>query len=118
MLHVAFLLSIILPLATSQNYSLLISTQYHILRFSFASKQLTVAAGNGSASSFDGPTALQSSINTPAKMAYDSAGCVIIAELGGFKIRKLCGSLMTTIAGSGDQTSQDGPGTQASFVGL
>ena len=78
-----------------------------------------MAVGNGSASSFDGPTALQSlSINLPAKMAYDSDGCVIIAETGGCKIRKLCGSLMTTIAGSGNRTSQDGPGTQASFLGL
>ena len=77
---------------------------------------VTTVAGSGASGSADGagPAATFSS---PSGVATDGAGAIYVADTLSRKIRKVSpGAVVTTLAGSGEQGSVDGPGASASFA--
>lgn len=62
----------------------------------------------------DGPLA-RAKFNTPADVAIDLEGSLIIADWGNHSIRKIKNGKVTTIAGTGQPGFQNGKSTQASF---
>ncbi|MDB5099427.1 MAG: repeat containing protein [Cyanobacteria bacterium RYN_339] len=64
------------------------------------------ADGTGAAALFRGPEAV----------AVDSAGNLYVADRGNFRIRKIVGSAVTTLAGTDAAGSVDGPGATAQFT--
>ena len=65
---------------------------------------ITVVAGNGTAGfTGDGGPATAASLNTPEGIAVDDAGSVYIADKSNFRVRKVSGGIITTIAGVGLQ---------------
>ena len=71
-----------------------------------AAGTLTIVAGNGTAGlSGDGGPATSAQLNYPAGVAVDSAFNVYIADRANYRIRKVSGGIITTVAGSGSPTS-------------
>jgi len=80
---------------------------------------IDVVAGNGiSGFSGDGGPATSASLNDPAAVAVDSAGSIYIADEYNFRIRKVSGGTITTVAGSGYYGffGDGGPATSASLA--
>lgn len=62
---------------------------------------ISTVAGTGMASySGDGP-ALQVALNSPADVAVDPSGALIIADRANYRVRKVVAGMMTTIGGDG-----------------
>lgn len=76
---------------------------------------VTTIGGNNTAGTLDG-TGIAARFRTPAGMAFDQAGNIFIADLGGHVIRKMTpAGVVTTFAGSGTAGFANGTGTAASF---
>jgi len=76
---------------------------------------VTTIAGNGAAGASNG-TAPSSTFNTPDGVAVDAIGNVYVADLGNNLIRKIdISGTVTTLAGSGDASSNNGVGILAGF---
>jgi hypothetical protein len=74
-------------------------------------------AGSGIAGSVDG-MGTTASFNHPMGLALDSSGNLYVADVQSAKIRKITpAGVVTTLAGSGQKGSTDGPGTVAEFYG-
>ena len=79
---------------------------------------VTTLAGSGSAGSANG-TGTAASFNSPGGVAVDAAGNVYVADCNNRQVRKVTpAGEVTTLAGSGNQGTTDGPGDAASFGGL
>jgi serine/threonine protein kinase, bacterial len=75
---------------------------------------VTTLAGSGRQSSRDGTAA---SFKWPNGVAVDSSGDLYVADYGNRKIRKITpAGVVSTLAGSGVEGSEDGTGTEASFA--
>jgi serine/threonine-protein kinase len=75
---------------------------------------VTTLAGSGRQGSRDGTAA---SFKWPNGVAVDSSGDLYVADYGNRKIRKITpAGVVTTLAGSGVEGSEDGTGTAASFA--
>lgn len=63
---------------------------------------ITTVAGNGTAGyAGDGGTATQAELNNPTGIAVDSSGNVYFADTGNSRVRKLVGTIITSVAGNG-----------------
>ena len=79
---------------------------------------ITTVAGNGSKGpSGDGGPATSASLNGPSGVAVDSAGSLYIADAFNWRIRKVSGGTITTVAGNGNRgfSGDGGPATSASL---
>jgi len=79
---------------------------------------LTIVAGNGHAGfSGDGGPATSASLNSPTGLALDSAGNLYIADTINYRIRKVSGGVITTVAGTGTRgfSGDGGEATSASL---
>lgn len=82
---------------------------------------ITAVAGDGTKGGADGvgPAA---KFNVPHALAIDSAGDVLVADTGNFKVRKVSGKTgeVTTYAGTGAKgtAGDDGPAVAATFGGI
>ena len=73
-----------------------------VLRLDAATGLVTLVAGNGDqAFSGDNGPATSASLNTPRGVAVDSASNLYIADSGNYRIRKVSGGVITTVAGNG-----------------
>ena len=80
--------------------------------------ELTVVAGNGTERySGDGGPATSAALNDPEGLAVDSSGNLYIADRFNYRIRKVAGGIITTIAGNGSNSfsGDGGPAVQASL---
>ncbi|MDW7692310.1 Ig-like domain-containing protein [Flammeovirgaceae bacterium SG7u.111] len=76
---------------------------------------VSTLAGNGSQGSIDGSGATASFLY-PSGLAIDSEGNIYVADTGNNKIRKITsGGIVSTVAGSGQQGSNNGSANEASF---
>lgn len=76
---------------------------------------VSVFAGSGISGANNG-SGTAASFNAPAGIAIDAAGYLYVSDSGDGLIRKITpGGLVSTLAGSGSQGSNDGTGTSASF---
>jgi uncharacterized protein (TIGR03437 family) len=79
---------------------------------------ITTVAGNGSCCfSGDGGPATSASLADPSAVAVDSAGNLYIADTTNYRIRKVSGGTITTVAGNGTFgfSGDGGPATGASL---
>ncbi|QWV93144.1 putative Ig domain-containing protein [Geomonas oryzisoli] len=93
-------------------------TNNNLIRKVDPSGIITTVAGTGMASfSGDGP-ALASALNTPVDIVVDPSGALIVADRSNYRVRKVAGGMMTTIAGVGwwGSTGDGGPATAASLT--
>lgn len=84
-----------------------------------ATATVSLFAGSATAASGDmDGTGSGALFNSPAGVAFDSAGNLYVADFGNNKIRKITpAGVVTTFAGTGAQGSADGPGNTATFNG-
>src|ERR1035437_1426654 len=82
-----------------------------------SSGTITTVAGKGQGFSGDGGPATSASLFHPYGVAVDSAGNVYIADTYNYRIRKVSGGTITTVAGNGGFrfSGDGGPATSASF---
>ena len=80
---------------------------------------ITTVAGNGTSSfSGDNGPATSAQLSRPYGVAVDTAGNLYIADYLNYRVRKVSGGLITTVAGNGlgyGPLGDDGPATNASF---
>jgi len=89
-----------------------------IRKVTVSTQIITRLAGNGTAGfSGDGSAATKAQLNFPGGMALDSSGNIYIADSLNFRVRKVTGSNITTIAGNG-VLSYSGDGGPASGAQL
>lgn len=82
------------------------------------SGMVTTFAGSGNAAFADGQ-GTEASFNWQRGIAIDSQQNLYIADEGNFRVRKISPSgLVTSIAGSGDRSSSNGIGTNATFMNI
>ncbi len=84
---------------------------------------ITTIAGTGEAGfSGDGGPAVNAQLNIPAFSCMDTAGNILIADVGNFRIRKIdtATGIITTIAGTGNNIfgGDGGPAINADLIGL
>jgi sugar lactone lactonase YvrE len=91
-----------------------------IRRVDAGSQIITTVAGNGtSAYSGDGSPAVAASLNSPEWVSVDTAGNLLIGDVGNFRVRRVNArtGIITTLAGDGVQafTGDGGPASNASL---
>jgi sugar lactone lactonase YvrE len=82
---------------------------------------ITTVAGNGvSGSSGDGGAATSASLNQPQGVAVDTPGNLYIADSYNYRIRKVSGGIITTLAGNGNYGNLGfvGGGSPATSAGI
>jgi gliding motility-associated-like protein len=90
-------------------FSIFITIQVH------AQLVLTIAGQLDSIGSVNGP-ALQAHFNNPHGIAVDGSGNIYVADRFGHQIRKITpAGMVSTLAGSGNQGTANGQGTNAEF---
>lgn len=79
---------------------------------------ITTIAGTGSAGFFgDGAAATSAQLSLPQGVAVDGNGNVFIADTNNHRVRKITGTTITTLAGTGDQGySGDGAAATAALL--
>jgi DNA-binding beta-propeller fold protein YncE len=78
--------------------------------------QVTTLAGTGQAGFADGPAAA-AQFNSPADVAVDSGGKIIVADRSNRRIRVIDQGQVATLAGTGQAGFADGPASTATFNG-
>ena len=81
---------------------------------------ITTVAGNGQGGyAGDGGPAINALLNNPARVAFDAAGALYVADLGNNRVRKISGGIITTVAGNGvaGYSGDNGLATEASLNG-
>ncbi len=79
---------------------------------------ISTVAGNGTAAfSGDGAAATSASMFLPEAVAVDASGNLYIADTDNYRIRKVSGGIITTVAGDGEQM-YSGDGAAATAAGL
>ena len=81
---------------------------------------ITTVAGNGTPGfSGDNGPATSAQLSFPAGIAVDPAGTLYIADGGNYRIRKVSGGVITTVAGNGiyGDSGDNGPATSAQLKG-
>ena len=75
----------------------------------------TVAGGGASSDIGDNGPATSAQLNGPTRVAIDSAGNMVIADCYNYRIRKVSGGVITTVAGNGSASysGDNGPATIA-----
>ena len=80
---------------------------------------ITTIAGDGTAASTgDGGMATAAALNQPAEVAFDGAGNLYVAELGGHRVRRITpGGVISRFAGTGTpaSTGDNAPATSAAL---
>lgn len=78
--------------------------------------EISTFAGNGTAGFADGPVA-SAQFSFPWGIAVDSTGNIYVADNGNFRIRKISGGTVTTVAGTGSSAANGdgGPATSAAI---
>ncbi len=90
----------------------------HMIRKITPRGMVTTFAGSGSQDDTDG-VGTSASFNSPIGVAIDKTGNLIIADKDNNKVRQITPEgIVTTIAGSGERSSLDGPGATATFYGI
>ena len=84
------------------------------IRFVAADGTTTTVAGSGTAGYLDG-AASTAQFNNPTRLALDGQGALLIADAVNNRIRKLSGTTVSTVAGSGTTGFLDGAPTSAQF---
>lgn len=80
---------------------------------------INTVAGNGTAGfSGDGGAATSAQLSTPVGVAVDSAGNIYIADEFNYRVRKVSGGLITTVAGNGTSSIYSGDGSAATSAEL
>ena len=88
----------------------------HAIRKITAAGVVTTLAGTGSLGSANA-TGTAASFSNPTGIAVAADGTVYVADLGNMRIRKITAAgVVTTLAGSGQYGSADGPGAVARFA--
>lgn len=82
-----------------------------------ADGQVSTLAGDGTAGFLDGPAA-QARFDHPEGLCLDSLGDLYIVDTGNYRLRKISGGQVTTVAGNGQPGFADGPALQAMLAGL
>jgi uncharacterized protein (TIGR03437 family) len=98
----------------------------HVVRRVNPSGTINTVAGNGLGAgtdtgtfSGDGGAALSAGLNTPEDVAIDSSGNLFIADTANYRIRRVSGGVITTIAGTGfDGFAGDGGPAAAALLNL
>jgi sugar lactone lactonase YvrE len=103
-------------LATLGNDVIVADPSNHVLRRLALDGSVTTYAGTGSPGMVDGPveTAM---FNFPQDVAADAQGNLYITDKGNLRIRVIHDGLVRTLAGTGEASYADGPGTSARFFG-
>lgn len=92
-------------------------TQNNLIRKINRGGIVSTLAGSGAQGAADGRGAA-ASFNHPTGLGLDVFGNIYVADRSNYKIRKVTQQgLVTTIAGSGEFGSNDGPGNTATFAG-
>jgi hypothetical protein len=101
----------------SQNRVYVADSALHAVRRINLDGTMTTIAGTGTAGSTgDGGPATSARLNTPVRLAFDSAGNLYIADSGNNKIRRVTpAGVISTVAGTGTpgNTGDGGPATSA-----
>ncbi len=94
------------------------SFAHKILQMRLSDKLVTTLAGSGKEGSADGKGEA-ASFSCPCGIVMGPNGMLLVVDSGNYKIRRVCTATaeVTTVAGSGEQQSEDGVGTAASFNG-
>jgi DNA-binding beta-propeller fold protein YncE len=75
----------------------------------------TLAGVPGEEGMRDGPAA-EALFNSPHAVAWAADGSLFVADIGNARIRRIADGEVTTVAGSGETGSDDGPALEASFT--
>lgn len=87
-----------------------------IYRYNPTTGSVQPFAGNGSPGNLDGQGTVFTEFNSPRQLAADSADNIYVWDSGNHLIRRIDQSQnVTTIAGNGSASNQDGQGTGAAF---
>lgn len=78
---------------------------------------ITTVAGNGTYGfSGEGGLAVNASLAQPTGLALDQAGALYIADVGNSRVRKVSGSIITTVAGGGTDSGDGESATSAELI--
>ncbi|GAA4367897.1 hypothetical protein GCM10023185_40170 [Hymenobacter saemangeumensis] len=77
---------------------------------------VTTVAGTGSSGFLDGPVG-QARFRTPVGLSVDQSGNLYVADADAYRLRKVAGGVVSTVAGSGVRGHLDGPAGNARFWG-
>jgi sugar lactone lactonase YvrE len=102
---------------TSGNLYIADSHNQRIRRVNAAGVISTVAGNGTAAFSGDGAAATSASMFLPEAVAVDAGGNLYIADTDNYRIRKVSGGIITTVAGDGEQM-YSGDGAAATAAGL
>ena len=97
---------------------------HRVRKITVSTGGISTVAGTGTASALgtnangDGGAATSATLNAPMGVAIDSAGDLFIADRSNHKIRKVTGTTMSTIAGTGSTFGSAADGSPATGVAL
>jgi PKD repeat protein len=104
-------------LATDGHGILYISVNGMVLRLDSGTGTIAPFAGGG-ASTADGVAATAAQVANPAGLTVDGTGAVYIQDNGSYRVRKVAGGIITTVAGNGSAGfSGDGGSATAASIG-